>query len=379
MYTYTQIVKGSNVATSFADHYRIQQQQGIDSRSDYSQGDYDYTSQPTNGEHANAARAMISSYSDVGGPNLQQWIENTIASGNPVAIGINVYDNFFNVGSSNYYYSSVSGRYDGNHAVFAAKYDASGLWIENSWGTGWGLNGYAELSWSFVNQYAFEATSIVPLWVQFQAPVANATVSGLLTLQARTSSPYGVQFTAYYATNPGDISTVAWRPVGKATQSAGGVYSFTFDTRTIPDQDNAGWGTVNFAAIPLDQYGNPMPARDYRRVSVQNVAWIAPAANTTVSGTIALQARTSSPYGIVFTADYATNPSKISTVGWHTLCRATIRSVPGIYACSFDTRTIPDQGNAGWGTVNVAATALDQYGNPLPGVTEYIRVNINNH
>ncbi len=45
----------------------------------------------------------------------------------------------------------------GNHAVFAPKYDQTGVWIENSWGTGWGRSGWGELSWAFVQQYALEA------------------------------------------------------------------------------------------------------------------------------------------------------------------------------------------------------------------------------
>jgi hypothetical protein len=42
-----------------------------------------------------------------------------------------------------------------------AIYDANGVWIENTWGTSWGLYGWAELSWSFINQYAWEAANIV--------------------------------------------------------------------------------------------------------------------------------------------------------------------------------------------------------------------------
>jgi hypothetical protein len=44
----------------------------------------------------------------------------------------------------------------GNHAVFAPRYDSAGVWIENSWGTSWGQGGWGELSWAFVDRYAFE-------------------------------------------------------------------------------------------------------------------------------------------------------------------------------------------------------------------------------
>jgi hypothetical protein len=168
MYTYAQIVRGNNVGTTFADNLNIQQGQGIDSRADYSQGDYDYTTQPTTAETANAGQDTIVSYNDVGNPGgtgFQNWIENTLASGNPVAIAIPVYPEFDGVSATNNWLvgTPTAGETSrGGHAVFAPKYDANGLWIENSWGTGWGNNGYAELSWAFVNQDAWEGVTIVP-------------------------------------------------------------------------------------------------------------------------------------------------------------------------------------------------------------------------
>jgi hypothetical protein len=170
MYTYAQVVQGQNSGTSFAANLDIQKQQGIDSRSDYAQGDYDYTGQPTAHETTHAGSYKIASYTDVkngGGTSLQDWIEGKIASGNPVAIAIPVYPEFdAATGNPDNYYIDVpqDGEVSrGDHAVFASKYDANGLWIENSWGTNFGQNGYAELSWDFVNQYAEEAVSIVPI------------------------------------------------------------------------------------------------------------------------------------------------------------------------------------------------------------------------
>jgi hypothetical protein len=69
-----------------------------------------------------------------------------------------VYDNFyFDFGQSFVDVPSAGMTDYGNHAVFAPKYDAAGVWIENSWGTSWGLQGWAELSWAFVDDYAYEA------------------------------------------------------------------------------------------------------------------------------------------------------------------------------------------------------------------------------
>jgi hypothetical protein len=165
MYLYSQLVHGQNVGTRFVDNLNILQGQGIDSRADYAQGDYDYTDLPTATETANASHTKISTYSDVSGPNLQNWIETTLAGGNPVVVGLPIYPEFDHASAANPLVGlPLAGETSrGNHAVFATKYDANGLWIENSWGTSYGLNGWSELSWSFVNQYVFEAVSEVPL------------------------------------------------------------------------------------------------------------------------------------------------------------------------------------------------------------------------
>jgi hypothetical protein len=189
MYLYSQLVHGQNVGTYLKDNLNILQR-GIDTRADYTQGDYDYTDLPTDHQTYNAAHYTIASYSDVRGPNLQNWIETSIASGNPVVLGIPVYDNFYNdfVGRSGHttYINGVSGAYEGGHAVFASMYDANGLWIENSWGTGFGLNGYVELSWGFVNRYASEAVSEVPMPLSGPVPVVvgQAQNSAAATVRA---------------------------------------------------------------------------------------------------------------------------------------------------------------------------------------------------
>ena len=39
-------------------------------------------------------------------------------------------------------------------------YDSGGVLIQNSWGTGWGRQGFAYLNWDFVEQYSLDATVI---------------------------------------------------------------------------------------------------------------------------------------------------------------------------------------------------------------------------
>src|SRR5579883_1720069 len=101
----------------------------------------------------------------------------------------------------------------GGHAVFATKYDANGLWIENSWGTSWGLNGWGELSWSFVNQYVTAAATMSPLMPGGNVPnvvgqLYSGAANSLRTAGFGYSLSYAVDYTCNYinrikSQNPG--------------------------------------------------------------------------------------------------------------------------------------------------------------------------------
>lgn len=66
----------------------------------------------------------------------------------PVVVGMSIMDYTFSFYRSGVYSCRVAPTvYQLNHAVTLVGYDASGNWlIKNSWGTGWGLKGYAWLS-----------------------------------------------------------------------------------------------------------------------------------------------------------------------------------------------------------------------------------------
>ena len=172
MYTYSQATSGHNVGTSIEQHLDIAKTQGVDSAADYPQtaaqpAFYDYWDLPTVAQKANAANWQLSAYQQLAigrsasSTVTQQSIEAAVAAGEPVVIGIPVYDNFMYLGSANDgFYSGASGTYDGGHAVTVLGYDSTGIRIENSWGSGWGDSGFATLAWSFVNQYVLDAVAV---------------------------------------------------------------------------------------------------------------------------------------------------------------------------------------------------------------------------
>jgi len=165
MYLYSQLSHGRDVTTSFEDNLTLLRAEGVDTRAHYAQGDDNYTDGPTAAERANAARFAIVGYSvlfqgDHQGVKARWAIERAMATGNPVGLGIPVYDNFWNADAAHYGVDGARGKLYGNHAVFAAKYDRYGVWIENQWGASWGLKGWVRLSWSFIEHHAWEAVTM---------------------------------------------------------------------------------------------------------------------------------------------------------------------------------------------------------------------------
>jgi hypothetical protein len=101
----------------------------------------------------------------------------------------------------------------------------------------------------------------------------------------------------------------------------------------------------------------------------------APAFGSTVGGTVTLEASASNVAGVAFEAFYAAEPANSASVGWHLLGDATLQL--GSWAFAWNTQSIPDQGNPLWGTINVAAIALNTSGE-LTGTRDYRRIAVDN-
>lgn len=174
MFSYSQYSQraslGFNHGMTLQGNLDILKAQGTDTRVDYWQGDFNQIDPPTPTELGNAANYKIASYAiatNNGGNTMQDSIQQTLATGNPVAITLALYsdDTFSSVGPGTNYvvYPPPAGNPVVNyHDVFAYKYDSTGLWIENQWGASWADKGFAELSWAYVNRAVLDAASIVP-------------------------------------------------------------------------------------------------------------------------------------------------------------------------------------------------------------------------
>jgi len=105
--------------------------------------------------------------------------------------------------------------------------------------------------------------------VTFVSPDDHTTVKGTVRLVANASAASGVEWQAYYAIDPTNPETVAWRAIGRDTTAADG-FGLDWDTLKIHNQGSGAQGTVNIVAIALDADGALTSARDYRRVNIVN-------------------------------------------------------------------------------------------------------------
>jgi len=157
MYLYSQLAKGTcSTGFSLEQPLNLLEQQGIDTRSDYEpmQTSLDCSTEPSTAARANAAHFKIAGYTkgDLSG-GAEAAIKSALAAGHPPTLAITVYPEFDDADAQSYIVGPPqSGDVaSGGHAITAFRYDDTGVWILNQWGTGWGNDGWAVLSWDFVN------------------------------------------------------------------------------------------------------------------------------------------------------------------------------------------------------------------------------------
>jgi C1A family cysteine protease len=116
-----------------------------------------YTIKPSQEAYEDAQKRIISSYEAV--PTIQGMHE-ILSNGQPIVIGMEVFDSFYTVGSDN---PEVPIPDDteytlGGHAVLLVGYSIpQQIFIaKNSFGTDWGEKGYCYISNSYIEDYAFD-------------------------------------------------------------------------------------------------------------------------------------------------------------------------------------------------------------------------------
>lgn len=151
--------------------------QGMVPMAQYAQGNYDWKTTPTPYENAIAAHYVMTGWvplMPVGSTQkdntLRYVMEYFLSRGYPLDLELYVYQNMYDATPETAWVSKPTAPPIGAHALVALGYDRQGLWVENSWGTGWGLNGYAELSWDYVYAAVMGVYAIDGLKVKVNPP-----------------------------------------------------------------------------------------------------------------------------------------------------------------------------------------------------------------
>jgi hypothetical protein len=204
MYTYSQINGGGDYGSDATTALQLAVTQGNDTRAHYTQGDANWSTQPTAAERASAAAYKVKGFdtlfSGFGLAGTVTQLKNALATNHPVAIGMEVRHGFDYLGAGatavdDDAWSAIRGY----HEVLAVGYDAAGLIVQNSWGTGWANGGFGRISWRVVQKDVGD----------------GATIDGFV--QAATAPSVSVPAIARAATTTGAGTLVGARVAWKGT------------------------------------------------------------------------------------------------------------------------------------------------------------------
>jgi C1A family cysteine protease len=112
-----------------------------------------FTLRPPDSAYALAAKDRVAKYYRVG--HTLQAMLNCIATGFPFVFGISVYDSFMNASNGDVPMPKKTESLLGGHAMLVVGYDETSkrFKIRNSWGPGWGDQGYGTLPFAYLENY----------------------------------------------------------------------------------------------------------------------------------------------------------------------------------------------------------------------------------
>jgi Papain family cysteine protease len=200
MFAYSQMDGPGDAGAAFQDAFNIAKVFGNDTQSDYPQGNYDYKDEPTATQMFNAGNYKISDwhrlFNGAGqGAATSTAIKSALANNQPVALGFPVRPGFDNLGHrASAVDNDTTGAIRGGHAVLAVGYDAVGVLVQNSWGTGWANHGFGRLSWNVIEKDVWEGDTMDG----FAIPTVQHSSTRTLFLQNGTTQTLGYG-------NPGDV------------------------------------------------------------------------------------------------------------------------------------------------------------------------------
>lgn len=159
-FIYNQINAGRDAGSKFTDALNVLSQQGAALWNDMPYSPADYLKQPSEEIISKARPYGIIAWHQVNVRDFKQ-VKMQVAAGNPVMFAINTDDGFKNAyrsGSEDYNWKTRTGNEFGGHAMIVIGYDDSknAFKVMNSWGPGWGNNGFCWIDYQFFQKEAIE-------------------------------------------------------------------------------------------------------------------------------------------------------------------------------------------------------------------------------
>lgn len=157
-FIYNQIhFSGCGNGSSIYDAMNLMADQGVATWEDFPYSPQDCRAKPSTKARKSAQAYKIASFAKIDWTNLVEDSKAHLRAGIPVVIGMLLTSNFY------FYEGGVFdvalGRYEGGHAMAVVGYDdqLQAFKVINSWGRGWGMEGYAWISYRIFDYLVTEA------------------------------------------------------------------------------------------------------------------------------------------------------------------------------------------------------------------------------
>ncbi|GAB4267026.1 MAG: hypothetical protein Kow0065_17700 [Methylomicrobium sp.] len=208
----------------------------------------DFLSRPSAAAVSEALSFKGAEYRSING--IQQF-KAALANKQPVVIGMKVYDSFNQLSGSDSVYSTLSGNYQGGHAVTIVGYDdnryGGAFKVINSWGIGWGDNGFFWMPYNKVSE------TIMVSYVLTDRPNGNIPVPDVPVVPVREDLPnlQVASWSANYTPQSGGTGELLYEVINSGSASAPSGADVNLMLSSDDRIDSSDWYVV-YEEIPVD-------------------------------------------------------------------------------------------------------------------------------
>ncbi|MDQ0780378.1 C1 family peptidase [Chryseobacterium sp. W4I1] len=153
-YVFNQIQLGNCQGAYVSAGLNLIKNQGVSSWSEMPYTDGGCSTQPNASQKNAASTHKLTSWATVNKTNISN-VKTLLSMNLPIVIAVTVDDSFYDLDSSgSAIWTSHYGQNYGGHAITVIGYDDAkqAFKVQNSWGNGWGDNGYFWIKYSFFSQ-----------------------------------------------------------------------------------------------------------------------------------------------------------------------------------------------------------------------------------